>query len=507
MSKSPGTPGLDKINAKQAAIMLAVILASIMTGYYTRLVQTALPDLRGIWGLSVDEGAVLNTLVVAPQMLLAPIMPWLATVFGFRPIILPSAIAFIVLTLVTPFLTGYIPLLVAHALIGLLLGCFMTITVMIVFRNVPPSWWIILLGFYVFRLVLTINTGVSVSALYTEYLGWQWIYWQSAILMVFYLLIMYHSLPVGGLQLRMLVKADYSGMAMFCLGTTLIYVAFDQGEHLGWFDSGFIVACLGGGLLMMAQFCFHEKKAANPWASPTVMTGRNVMACFIIISIYGFLVTANAMLITQFLGTIQALKPLQTGKALVLIAISQVAIIPPAIYATKRIDPRLVCAFGFLMLALACHQGTLVTSDWAAWDFVPMGIFFALGLPFVFLAIMALTIANFDKDKNPSILAYIQIGRLVVPAMAGAIISVFLRWRKDTHNIFLGENLTYDNRYVTQFIDSADGGLEALTSLIQTESFVLAFQDTFALCFWVAAAGLALLVFTKPSPPTPICRV
>lgn len=162
--------------SRQVAVIFAILLSGAMTGYYTRLVQTALPDLQGIWGLSYDQGAILKTCAVAPQMLIAPVISWLITVFGFRPVLLPAALAFVFVSFITPFLTGYIPLLAAHALMGALLGCVITATIMIMTRTIPGKWWIIPLGFYVFRMSLTINTGVSVGALYIEYFGWQWIY-------------------------------------------------------------------------------------------------------------------------------------------------------------------------------------------------------------------------------------------------------------------------------------------------------------------------------------------
>lgn len=482
-----------------------------MTGYYTRLIQTGLQDLQGIWGLSADEGMILKTFAVAPQMLVAPVIPWLVTVFGFRPVLLPAALAFGFISFITPFITGYIPLLAAHALMGALLGCFITATIMIMTRTIPGQWWIIPLSFYVFRMSLTINTGVSVSALYIEYFGWQWIYWQSTIIMIIYMTILFICIPPTGVLREMLQKRDLCGMVLFCLGTTLLYVAFDQGERMGWFDSGFITVCLFGGGAMLLAFAVNEFIVPYPFAPLEPFADLGVLMTLLQGCLFCFMFMGNVALIMQFLGTVHELKPWQTGRVLLLIAATQLALIPLTIWLIRHVDSRLVHAVGMLCYAIGCYKAAQATADWMAWDFIPVGICFAFANPLTFLSILASGISFFGKERSVGLLPYIQFLRLLMPCVATAIVGVFIRMRTDAHTLFLSQSLVAGDRTVEHYLGMLGGSSEEafanLGNLLHIQASVLAYQDTFHFCFWAAVIGLCLLVISRPTPYTPLTPV
>ncbi len=57
----------------------AVLLGSFLTNVDSRLTTVGLPDLRGAFSLSFDEGAWLSTAGIGSQILIAPAVP------GLRP--------------------------------------------------------------------------------------------------------------------------------------------------------------------------------------------------------------------------------------------------------------------------------------------------------------------------------------------------------------------------------------------------------------------------------------
>lgn len=497
------TLSLPKLDAKQMGILVAVCLAAAMTNFYTRLLSTALPDLRGVWGLSFDEGAVLYTAATAPQLLIAPALPWLLVVFGFRRILVPAAGGFVLLSLLIPYLSGYMPLVVAHTVLGLLLGCFLTATILITLKCLPPPWWIIAFAFFTFRLSLATNTGVSLTALYTDFFGWQWIYWQGGLIMLVYMVLFEIGLTDGEVRKDMLVDIDVSGMVFFSLGTTLLYIGMDQGERLGWLDSGFIHVCFGGAGALLVAFFWNEALVPRPWAPFALLRSRNILIILGLICLYVFTVTANSMLVIQFLGTIQGLRPLQSGDALLLIAILQVPATLLCISCLRSTDPRLLCAFGFAAMSLACRHGALLTADWAAADFIPMAILFAVGHPFVFLPIIAMCLGSFSMETAPKLLAYVQLARIIAPTASGAALALFLRRSRDSHTLFLSHHLMGNEKCVSGYLDSG-GTLDSLKGMVVPQASALSFQDAFALCFWAGMTALVLLAAMRPLKSTPL---
>ena len=124
----------------------AVLLGASMANIDSRMFSIGLPDLKGAFSLSFDEGAWLSTASTASQIFIAPAVAWLATVFGLRRILGAPSLVFAVISLVLPLVRDYQTLLVLTILHGLLLGTFVPATLMIIFRNPPMQWWLIAIG-------------------------------------------------------------------------------------------------------------------------------------------------------------------------------------------------------------------------------------------------------------------------------------------------------------------------------------------------------------------------
>ena len=131
----------------------AVLLGASMANIDSRMFSIGLPDLKGAFSLSFDEGAWLSTASTASQIFIAPAVAWLATTFGLRRILGAPSIVFAVISLILPFVRDYPTVMALTILHGLLLGTFVPATLMIIFRNLPMQWWLIAIGIYASELV------------------------------------------------------------------------------------------------------------------------------------------------------------------------------------------------------------------------------------------------------------------------------------------------------------------------------------------------------------------
>ena len=80
--------------------VIAVLLGSSMANIDSRMFSIGLPDLKGAFSLSYDEGAWLSTASTASQIFIAPAVAWLATVFGLRRILGVPSLVFAVISLI-----------------------------------------------------------------------------------------------------------------------------------------------------------------------------------------------------------------------------------------------------------------------------------------------------------------------------------------------------------------------------------------------------------------------
>lgn len=494
-----------------------VMLGAYIASFDNRLFSIGLADLRGAFSLGYDEGAWLSTAATAPQIFIAPAVSWLATVFGIRRIFGVPSILYALISLLIPFTHDFETLLSLHVLRSLLLGMFVPATVMIIFRNLPMSWWLPAIALYAFRTPFTLNAGVSIGDIYVQTLGWQWIYWQDALIAPLMALFIYLGAPHERVNHELLSRADWRGMLLFGAGLTLIYVALDQGNRLDWLESGIVVATLGAGVTFLLAFWLNEILVQDPWASAKVLMSRNISLMLIATLMFTLTCISNTTLVPNFLAAVGQLRPEQTGYILLVYGtLPLFVMVPVCVLLLRRVDSRFVMMLGFTAFAFASLLGTSSSSQWRLDDFIPVVLLQSVGYSFTFLTVIVFAVANLNPAMATSFSAYVQVLRLGGTQIGVALMGTWIRIREQNYSNLLGQHVKTEDETVAQTLHTLMTRLStgdeylgyaravgALASNVQKEAYVLAYIDGFWLTFWTAIAGLVIIAFMTRSPAGP----
>jgi DHA2 family multidrug resistance protein len=495
----------------------AVLLGSFLANFDSRLTSVGLPDLRGAFSLSFDEGAWLSTAAIGSQIFIAPAVAWLATVFGLRRILGIPSLVYALISLVIPFVRDYNALLALSIAHGMLLGTFVPATLMIIFRNLPIRWWLPAIAIYSIRVGFSLDTSTSLVGFYVDHWGWQWLYWQDVIVAPLMGLMVYLGTPREQVNLPLLRDADWGGMLLLGTGVSMIYAGLDQGNRLDWLESGTVMALLLGGGLLCIAFLVNEMIVRQPWAHINVLFSHNIGLSLVVILLYTLTSLSNSSLVPNFLGVVGQLRPEQTGTLLLVYgALPMFVMVPVSIFLLRHVDPRFVLIVGLSAFATANLLGTQLTHDWALGDFVPIVILQSIGQAFTLLPIIILALSNLDPTRATAFAAYIQVMRLGGAEIGVALMGTWLRVREQIHSNFIGQHLENGSadvvRILKQLSDSfASHGaaiaparaLGSLSALVARESNVLAYIDGFWLTFWIAIIALGFVVFITRAPPGP----
>jgi MFS transporter, DHA2 family, multidrug resistance protein len=294
----------------------AVLLGAFLANFDTRLTSAGLPDLRGGFSLSFDEGAWFSTASIGSQIFIAPSVAWLATVFGLRWVLGFASLLYAVISFVIPFVHEYPVLLTLSVVHGMLLGTFVPATLMIIFRNLPIRWWLPAISIYAIRVGFAFDTSQSAVGYYVERLGWQWLYWQGVFIAPLMALLVYLGTPHEPVNRQLLRNADWGGMLLLGTSMSMIYAGLDQGNRLDWLGSGTVVALLAGGVVLLICFVINEMLVKEPWAHVKVVFSRNIGLGLLGIVLYTLTGLANSTLVPNFLATIGGLRPEQIAASL-----------------------------------------------------------------------------------------------------------------------------------------------------------------------------------------------
>jgi DHA2 family multidrug resistance protein len=192
----------------------AVLLGAFLANFDSRLTTVGLPDLRGAFSLGFDEGAWLSTAGIGSQILIAPAVAWLATVFGLRRVLGIPSLVYALISLVIPLVHDY-PTLIALSIVhGMLLGTFVPATLMIILRNLPMKWWLPAISIYSIRVGFALDTSTWLVGFYVDHLGWQWLYWQGVVIAPLMGLMVYLGTPNEQINRDLLRHADWGGMLL-----------------------------------------------------------------------------------------------------------------------------------------------------------------------------------------------------------------------------------------------------------------------------------------------------
>jgi len=479
----------------------AVLVATLMTSFHTRYFSLALADLRAVWGLSYDEGAELNTIANALQLLAAPVIPLAVVTFGARRVLMYNALLLAVTTFLTPFATGHLALFVLNGATAILLGCFVPATLATIFRNLPPAYWLLALSLYTVRLTLTLHSGATLESLYIDRIGWQGIFWQTTASALLVAVLVAVGIPQEPIKEEVWDGSDKGAVAMFCVALTMVFAGIDEGNRLDWFESGRVVALIGGGLLLFVCFLVWQFFTDRPFAHPRVMMRRGAVLPMLIGVFFGFANLATAYLVPSFLGTIQHQKSTQSGDILWVVTLAQIVLVPVSIYVIRRVDARLTVAFGLGAMMVSCWLGTFITHDWVGRDFLPVTLAMAVGSAFTFTSMMVLAVANSKPADLLGVLAYAQIARVLGPTFATSVVTTLIRKREAIHSALLTPYVDPGRPVVADALNAVGGQMEVLRSVVQREAYVLAYRDLYTFCFWMGAVALLLVVLMPPAPP------
>src|SRR5216684_4131778 len=396
----------------------AVLLGSFLANFDSRLTSVGLPDLRGAFSLSFDEGAWLSTAAIGSQIFIAPAVAWLATVFGLRRILGIPSLVYALVSLVIPFVREYTALIALSIMRGMLLGTFVPATLMIIFRNLPIRWWLPAIAIYSIRVGFSLDTSTSLVGFYVDHWGWQWLYWQGVVIAPLMGLMVYLGTPHEPVNKELLGDADWGGMLLLGTGVSMIYAGLDQGNRLDWLGSGTVMALLLGGGVLCVAFLINEMMVRQPWAHINVLFSRNVGLSLMVI--YG--------------------------------ALLMFVMVPVSIFLLRHVDSRFVLVVGLSAFAAANLLGTQLTHDWALGDFIPIVVLQSIGQAFTLLPIIILALSNSDFSRATAFAAYIQIMRLGGAEIGVALMGTWLRVREQIHSNFLGQHLANGSADVARFL-------------------------------------------------------
>jgi DHA2 family multidrug resistance protein len=466
-----------KPTTRLLAGLFGIFLAAMMSGMNNRVGILALADVRGALGFGLDDASWLSTAYLAGELIAMPFAPWLAITFSMRRFHLWMVAACAVLALLLPFVQDLNLALGLRFLQGICSGTLIPILMMAALKFLPPNIRLYGIALYAMTGTFTPNLSIWLAGQWTDAVfDWRWVYWQSVPLTLIAGLLVSWGLPREAILTARFRQANWPGMASGATALGLIAVALDQGVRLDWFNSPVITVALFGGLALLIVYLLTEWYHPSPFLKLQILGRRNLGLGFTVLTLLLVAMLSGALLPSYYLGQIQQYRALQIAPIGLMIALPQLVLgMAVALLLYKKwVDARIVFALGLVLIALACHCGAQLTSEWIWEQFVLTQTLQAIGQPMALIAMLFLATSVVQPSEGPYVAGTVNALRAFGSLAGSALVGQLLIVRGRFHTEMLLDHTAFSNNSLSQPPVTAQ-----LMGLISQQSLVLSVADAY----------------------------
>ena len=302
---------------------------------------------------------------------------------------------------------------------------------------------------------------------------------------------------------------------MLAAGLTALQLGLKDAPSLGWQAPrviGLLALFAGCG----AAFVWRTLVSSAPLVELRCFADRNFAIGSVLSFVLGFGLFGSTYLMPFFLGLVRDYGPLRIGEIMLVTGVTQLLTAPLAVYLERRVDPRHLTAFGFLLFAIGLLLSTRQTAatDFAAM-FVPQAVRGA-AIMFCLLPPTRMALGRLPEPLVADGSGLFNLMRNLGGAVGLALIDTTIFSRAATEGGRIADQLRAGDLATAMrigipreaFLEQRgqpvdDFAVEMIRPLVEKAALVPAINAAWLLCGVLTAAAVLLVFWVKRSPSEP----
>src|SRR6202163_1202221 len=481
---------------------MLVALASFMEVLDTTIANVALPYIAGGMGVSEDEASwVVTTYLVANAIILTA-SSYLAKKLGRKPFFLISLGLFTLSSLLCGNAPNLNALLLFRILQGVGGGGMVPVARAVLADSFPPAKRGQAFALFGVAVVVAPVVGPTLGGWLSDNISWQWCFLINVpvgvIAMALISLVLRES-PTARAEARAQqqgVRFDVVGFMLVATFLGALEVVLDRGLEDDWFGSPFIVTFATISGLAFVLMIPWGLTRANPIIDLRMVATRQFGACFLVMLATGAILLATTQFLPQLVQ--QDFGYTATWAGLVLSPGGVVTMVMMFVVGrvAARVQPKYLIVAGAVLIALSMYGMTNVYADLGFWFMARSRMLLGVGLPLIFVPIMAASYDGIDPSKTDQASALINAARNTGGSIGVSIVSHVLTHRSQFHQSRLVEQVipssttyqdtlqqttNYFTAHGSSLVQAHDQAIQWIGGQVQAQASFLAYMDA----FWV----------------------
>ena len=492
-------------------IAVSVMLSTFMVVLDSSVANVALPHIAGNLSASTDESTWVLTSYLVSNAIMLPAAGWITRRIGRKRLLMISILVFAGASLLCGIAVNMPMLIVARILQGVGGGGMQPLAQSILLESFPPRQHGTAMAVYGVGVVVAPVIGPTLGGWITDSYSWRWIF--------------YINLPVGCVALLM-VKTfvedppyirqafrgaiDYLGFGLMAVWLGTLQLLLDKGQEADWFGAVWIRWTTAASAIALFGFVFREFTNREPIVQLRIFANRNFRVGTIITGIYGFVLYGVTALLPLFLQTLMGYPALASGLAVSPRGIGSILSMIVVGTLVNYVDGRLLLACGFGILGYSALLLSRVNLDISMASVALPNVINGFAGGFIFVPLTTMTMGRLRKEEIGNAAGIYNLMRNIGGSVGIATVTTFLVRGAQTHQHYLGANVTAEDSTVTRMLHGLEtkfylGGADAYTAhqmalgtlyrMVQQQASLLAYADNFRLLGYLPLVCIPLAVF------------
>jgi DHA2 family multidrug resistance protein len=507
-------------NTNPWLVAFIVSMATFMEVMDTSIANVALRHIAGSVGADQSESTWVLTSYLVSNAIVVPISGWLSSVVGRKRFYMACVALFTLSSFACGLSFSLGMLLTCRILQGIGGGGLAPSEQAILADTFPAEKRGMAFAAYGVAVVVAPALGPALGGWITDTYSWRWIFFINIPVGIASILMTWFLVPESASAqkeheraTRSGIKVDYIGFALVVIGLGSLQVVLDKGQEDDWFGSSFITTfAISSAFGIIGGIFWELFGTKNPIVDLPLLKNRSFLFTTFMMFVTLFILQSTTQLLPQFVQQILPYDATHAGLILMPGGLILMALMPVAGFSVKKIQPKYLIAFGFLLMAAAMYHLSGIDPGESFHGLAVARIFQAGGFAFLFVPIQTLAYSNLPKEKSNNASALINLMRNLGGSVGISMATTLLARRSQVHQDRLVSTITptslpaheYLRHLASHFesfgIDSASAMQKAVSSVgrtIGTQAAVLSYLDIFVVLMYGCLVAVVLTIFLK----------
>jgi MFS transporter, DHA2 family, multidrug resistance protein len=490
-------------------IAVVVALASFMEVLDTTIANVALPYIAGGMGVSEDEASWVVTTYLVSNAIILTASSFLARILGRKTFFLICLGLFSLSSILCGVAPNLKALLLFRVLQGFGGGGMVPVAQSILADTFPPEKRGQAFALFGVAVVVAPVVGPTLGGWLSDNWSWQWCFLINA--------------PVGVLAMALIAVLlrepnrrqsqppghgfDVIGFLLVATFLGALEVVLDRGLEDDWFASPFIVTfavVCGLAFVLMIPW---EMSRRDPMIDLRMVATRQFGACFLVMLATGAILLATTQFLPQLVQ--QNFGYTATWAGLLLSPGGVVTMVMMFVVGrlAAQVQPKYLIVVGAVLIAVSMYAMTNVYGDLGFWYMARSRMLLGVGLPLIFVPIMAASYDGIAQSKTDQASALMNAARNTGSSIGVSIVANVLTHREQFHQSRLVESVLPSSvqyqdtlhQVTDYFVAQGNSVLQAqqqavqwIGQQVQAQASFLAYMDAFWVLMLISLAAVPL---------------